>query len=75
MSMIGIIFLIISFIFFVLGILMFIIQKIITSRIYIEGQKEIKEEKKTNKSKSKLNVEDIDTSLLDEIEDDEKEEL
>ena len=75
MSMIGIIFLIISFIFFVLGILMFIIQKIITSRIYLEGQKEIKEEKKTNKSKSKLNVEDIDTSLLDEIEDDEKEEL
>ena len=54
---------------------MFIIQKIITSRIYLEGQKEIKEEKKTNKSKSKLNVEDIDTSLLDEIEDDEKEEL
>ena len=75
MSMIGIIFLIISFIFFVLGILMFIIQKIITSRIYLEGQKEIKEEKKINKSKSKLNVEDIDTSLLDEIEDDEKEEL
>ena len=75
MSMIGIIFLIISFIFFVLGILMFIIQKIITSRIYLEGQKEIKEEKKTNKSKSKLNVEEIDTSLLDEIEDDEKEEL
>ena len=75
MSMIGIIFLIISFIFFVLGILMFIIQKIITSRIYLEGQKEIKEEKKTNKSISKLNVEDIDTSLLDEIEDDEKEEL
>ena len=75
MSMIGIIFLIISFIFFVLGILMFIIKKIITSRIYLEGQKEIKEEKKTNKSISKLNVEDIDTSLLDEIEDDEKEEL
>ena len=76
MSTISIIFLIIAGVFFVLGILMYIVQKIITSKIYNKEQEKNKEEKKSNKKNSKLStIEDIDTSLLDEIENDKVKEL
>lgn len=75
MSTIGIVFLIIAVVFFVLGTLTYIIQKIITNRIYHEENEEVKEEK-SKKKIAKLNTpEDIDTSLLDEIDNAEDEEL
>lgn len=69
MSKISIIFLIIAGIFFVLGILMYIVQKIITNKIYSD------EQKSNNKSTKLSSIEDVDTSLLDEIKNDEIEEL
>ena len=69
MSKIGIIFLIIAGIFFVLGILMYIVQKIITNKIYSD------EQKSNNKSTKLSSIEDVDASLLDEIKNDEIEEL
>ncbi len=75
MSTIGIVFLIIAVVFFVLGTFMYIVQKIITNRIYHEENEEVKEEKPKKKI-AKLNTpEDIDTSLLDEIDNAEDEEL
>lgn len=69
MSKISIIFLIIAGIFFVLGILMYIVQKIITNKIYSD------EQKSNNKSTKLSSIEDVDASLLDEIKNDEIEEL
>ena len=69
MSKIGIIFLIIAGIFFVLGILMYIVQKIITNKIYSD------EQKSNNKSTKLSSIEDVDASLLDEIKNDEIEEF
>lgn len=70
MITIEIVFLILAGVFFILGTLMYIVQKVITSKIYSDGQNSIKQ--KNTKLKS---IEDIDTSLLDEIENDEIEEL
>ncbi len=49
MSTIGIVFLIIAVVFFVLGTFMYIVQKIITNRIYHEENEEVKEEKPKKK--------------------------
>lgn len=70
MITIEIVFLILAGVFFILSTLMYIVQKVITSKIYSDGQNSIKQ--KNTKLKS---IKDIDTSLLDEIENDEIEEL
>lgn len=70
MITIEIVFLILAGVFFILGTLMYIVQKVITSKIYSDGQNSVKQENTKLKS-----IEDIDTSLLDEIENDEIEEL
>ncbi len=73
MNKIGIIFLLIAVIFFVLGTLMFFVQKLITSRIY---HKQFVVEEESIKKIDKLNKPDkIDISLLEENDNDEMEEL
>ena len=70
MITIEIVFQILAGVFVILGTLMYIVQKVITSKIYSDGQNSVKQENTKLKS-----IEDIDTSLLDEIENDEIEEL